>query len=253
MDFKEFYRWAYKYFGLDLNAYKQAQLTRRIENLMNRVGAKNLREYINILENDKEEKQKFLDFITINVTEFFRNPNLFEELENLLKKEYFSKDKSINIWSAACSIGCEPYSIAMILKENNIKNYNIIATDIDQTILAKAKEGIYSDLEIKNMDGKYLKYFTKKDNKYFLSDEIKRMVKFEKADLILDNYRKNFDLILCRNVVIYFNTETKNRIYKEFNKSLNERGLLFIGATECIYNANELGFRKNSTFIYRKV
>lgn len=253
MDFSSFYKWAYRYLGIDLSAYKQTQLTRRIESLMRRVGVNTLDEYIKLIEKDENQKMKFLDFITINVTEFFRNPEIFNQLESVLKNQYFSKNKQINIWSAACSIGCEPYSLAMILKENNVKNFNIFATDIDMNVIAKAKKGIYTDVEVKNMDKKYLKYFTLKNQKYILSEEIKSIVSFSKGDLILDDYKKNFDLIVCRNVVIYFNSDVKDKIYIKFNQSLNKDGLLFIGATENIYDSKKVGFERSSTFIYRKI
>lgn len=253
MKFDNFYAWVLRDSGIDLTAYKQVQMTRRIESLMQRAKVKTLDAYRELLEKDSKEKAKFLDFITINVTEFFRNKLLFDELEGLLKAEYFDKGKRVCIWSAACSMGCEPYSIAMILKEQGIKNYKIIATDIDENILEKAKEGIYTSLEVKEMESKYLKYFEFKDGKYILSSEIKSMVKFKKSDLILDKYEENFDLILCRNVVIYFNNEIKEKIYKKFSTSLNKNGILFVGATESIHNSEKLGFQKCATFMYRKV
>ena len=253
MVFDEFYKWVFKEVGIDLTAYKQAQMTRRIESLMQRAGVKTLADYRKLLETDSVEKGKFLDFITINVTEFFRNKNLFEDLENLLKREYFNEQKRVNIWSAACSIGCEPYSIAMILKEHGVKNYSITATDIDLKILDKAKIGKYSDIEIKGMDKKYLKYFIKDGSEYRIIDEIKSMVTFKKSDLILDNYADGFDLILCRNVVIYFNSDIKEKIYKKFSTALNKNGILFVGATESIYNSEQIGFKKCSTFMYRKI
>lgn len=253
MIFDDFYAWVLKDIGIDLTAYKQGQMTRRIESLMQRAKVKTLDEYKMLLQQDSKEKMKFIDFITINVTEFFRNKTLFEELEKLLEKEYFDKNQRLNIWSAACSMGCEPYSIAMILKEHGIRNYKIIATDIDENILKKARDGIYKTLEIKEMDKKYLKYFEKKGDDYILSSEIKSMVIFKKSDLILDRYEIDFDLILCRNVVIYFNSEIKEKIYKKFSTALNKNGILFVGATESIYNSEKFGFQKCSTFMYRKV
>ena len=253
MIYDKFYAWVLAEIGLDLTAYKQSQLIRRIESLITRAKKKSIYEYQKLLEENIVERNKFIDFITINVTEFFRNAELFAELENLLKTEYFSKKKNIKVWSAACSLGCEPYSIAMMFKENGFENYTIYATDVDSTILSKAKEGIYTETEIKNMPIKYLKYFKKIKNKYILSDEIKAMVKFKKSDLILDRYERGFDLILCRNVVIYFNVDIKEKIYKKFSLSLNNNGILFVGATESIYNSELYGFKKSSTFIYRKL
>lgn len=255
MNFDEFHKWVFKEFGIDLQAYKQEQLNRRITSLMSRCGIKDLQDYKKVLSVDEVQKQKFLDFITINVTEFFRNTELFKELENNIKNDLLKKNNRLKIWSAACSIGCEPYTIAMIMKDINPGgNHSIMATDIDSTILRKAKEGIYCEADIKNMSKVMLdKYFTKDENKFIIDKGIKSMVTFKKHDLILDKYEKDFDLIVCRNVVIYFKNEVKKEIFMRFSESLKKGGLLFVGATESIYNYKEYGFEKVSTFIYKKV
>lgn len=255
MDFNEFHIWVHKELGINLSAYKPEQLHRRINSLMARIGVKSLDEYTKLIKNDEAQKQRFLDFITINVTEFFRNPELFKELEEMLRKELLLKNTNLKIWSAACSIGCEPYTLGIILdKISRGVKHNILATDIDNTIITKAKKGMYVQSEVKNVEIQDLnKYFTKEDDKYFIHDNIKSMVNFKKHDLILGNYEKDFDLIVCRNVVIYFNNDVKNEIYKKFSNSLKKGGLLFVGATESIYNYKEFGFEKASTFIYRKL
>ena len=97
------------------------------------------------------------------------------------------------------------------------------------------------------------KYFRINDDKYYIDDKIKKMVSFKKHDLILDRYETGFDLIVCRNVVIYFNNDVKQEIYKKFSDSLKKGGLLFVGATESIYNYRDYGFEKASTFIYKKI
>lgn len=257
MNFIEFEKWVFKEIGINLSAYKPNQLHRRIESLMARVGVTSLEEYTKLIKMDSSQRQRFLDFITINVTEFFRNPELFDELDKYIKSVYLPKNQPLKIWSAACSIGCEPYSVAMMLQNNNTvaaTKHKILATDIDSTILVRAKEGEYTDNEMKNVKAEYLnKYFKTVNNKYQISQSIKNMVTFKKHDLILDSYEGNFDIILCRNVVIYFNTDVKNDIYKKFSQSLKPGGLLFVGATESIYNYREYGFEKASTFIYRKL
>ena len=132
--------------------------------------------------------------------------------------------------------------------------HNILATDIDNTILTKAKLGEYVKSEIRGVNKSDLdKYFTIRDDKYYIDSKIKNMVTFKKHDLILDRYENNFDLIVCRNVVIYFNNDVKQEIYKKFSESLKKGGLLFVGATESIYNYRDYGFEKASTFIYKKV
>ncbi|GAE03180.1 chemotaxis protein methyltransferase CheR [Clostridium botulinum B str. Osaka05] len=256
MDLEYFEEWVLKDFGINLKAYKQNQLQRRILSLMSRVGVNSVEEYINLLKKDKDQRIKFLDFITINVSEFFRNPEIFDELEKKIKVELLNNTSgSLKIWSAACSIGAEPYSLSIIMDEiSPNKKHKIIATDLDMTILQRAKEGIYAQAEIKNVKKERLeKYFTKEGEKYKIKSSIKNVVTFKKHDLILDNYEKDFNLIVCRNVVIYFNQDIKDNIYKKFSESLKKGGLLFVGATESIYNYKDYGFEKVSTFIYRKI
>lgn len=255
MDMAYFEKWVLKEFNINLSAYKSNQLHRRIASLMSRVGVNTVEEYITLLKKDPAQKQKFLDFITINVSEFFRNPEIFEDLADKLKNELLKNRSSLKIWSAACSIGAEPYSIAMYLDEfSPAGRHKIVATDLDNTILEKARKGEYVLSEIKNVKKDYLnKYFTVKDDKYSINPKIKSMVIFKKHDLILENYETDFDLIVCRNVVIYFNQDVKDQIYKKFSQSLKKGGLLFVGATESIYNYRDYGFEKASTFIYRKL
>ena len=255
MDFNEFHKWVHKELGINLSAYKPEQLNRRINSLMTRVGIQTLDEYAKVIKNNSEQKQKFLDFITINVTEFFRNPELFVDLEKQISKELLPNTPNLKIWSAACSIGCEPYTVGMILnKLAPNARHNIVATDIDNTILAKAKVGEYTQNEMKGINNADLsKYFEIKDDKYYIDSKIKNMVTFKKHDLILDTYETGFDLIICRNVVIYFNNDIKQEIYKKFSNSLKKGGLLFVGATESIYNYRDYGFEKASTFIYKKI
>lgn len=253
-DFTFFHAWVLKNLSIDLSGYKSKQLHRRILAIMNHSKVSNLREYAKLLEGDPVQRIKFLDYITINVSEFFRNKNMFEELEIKIKEILMPLYPKLRIWSAACSIGAEPYSMAMMLRkmDKNSDHY-ILATDIDVNILERAKQGEYKINEIRNVDLKdRTAYFHEDKGKFYLGDEIKKKVTFKKHDLILDSFEKNFHLIICRNVVIYFNDDIKNRIYQKFYQSLVPGGLLFVGATETICNYRELGFEKVSTFIYRK-
>ena len=255
MDFNDFHQWVFKELGVNLNAYKPEQLNRRIGSLMSRVGVKSLEEYKIILTKDKEQKERFLDFITINVTEFFRNPEIFKQLKEAIKNELLISNSKIKVWSAACSIGCEPYSLGILLKELNPLGRNtILATDIDKGILEKAKLGEYTLAEMKNVREDYInKYFKNVQNKYIIDSNIKSMITFKRHDLILDTYERDFDLIVCRNVVIYFKNDVKNEIFNKFSNSLKKGGLLFIGATESIYNYKDYNLEKVSTFIYKKI
>jgi chemotaxis protein methyltransferase CheR len=250
-DVKEF---VLSHYGINLTAYKTNQLDRRIESFINRANAKDGQELISMLKKDPVLDKKFLDFLTINVSEFYRNKEMFDILEKNISEILNPQKNTLKIWSAACSIGAEPYSIAMILDGLTPgKHHNIIATDIDTTILETAKKGIYTEKDIKNVDQRVLqKYFTISGENYIISNEIKSRVTFKKHDLIRDKFESEFDLIVCRNVVIYFTQEAKNGIYERFHSSMKPGALLFVGATESIYNYREFGFEKLSTFIYRK-
>lgn len=255
MNIDDFKAWAFKEFKINLSAYKETQLNRRILSLMSRSGFSTFEEYTSELKTNKEQRQKFLDFITINVTEFFRNPEIFKDLEKEIGKKLKTSLGEFKVWSAACSIGCEPYSLAIILdKFGAASRSKILATDIDLTILEKAKKGEYGVSEIKNISKEDLnKYFNITNDKYYINDKIKKNVIFKKHDLILEEYDKGFDLIVCRNVVIYFNQDVKEKMYEKFSKALKPGGLFFVGATESIYNYKEFGFEKASTFIYKKI
>ena len=254
MEFIDFHNWIYKEFKIDLNAYKPEQLNRRIGSLMSRSGIETLDEYKKVLLLNKEQREKFLDFVTINVTEFFRNPELFFELQGIIR-EYSKNNSKLKIWSAACSMGCEPYSIAMIIDDINPRlKVDILATDIDKNILKKAELGQYQSVEMKNVNETFKrKYFNIINDKYIVSEKIKSMVTFKNHDLILDKYDTNFDLIVCRNVIIYFKNDVKKEIFKKFSNSLKKGGMLFVGATESIYNYKDFQLEKVSTFIYKKV
>lgn len=255
MDFDYFNDWVKKELKIDLHAYKEKQLQRRITTVMKNSGAKDLEEYAALIKKDEVIRRTFLDYITINVTEFYRNKDLFIEFESILLNSLIPKFKDINIWSAACSNGSEPYTLSMILDKNNIRpKSKILATDLDDGILEKARLGAYKENELKNIDQKDLdKYFRLEDGSYHIDSKIKNMVNFEKHDLIVDRYKKGFHAIICRNVTIYFKNETKDDIYRKMNEALVPGGLFFIGATESIYNPGEFGFKKLSTFIYEKI
>ncbi|MDR7869625.1 MAG: protein-glutamate O-methyltransferase CheR [Tissierellaceae bacterium] len=255
MDFNYFNDWAKDELNIHLNAYKEKQLQRRITTIMKSSGANNLKDYAKLIKKDESIKRNFLDYITINVTEFYRNKDLFEEFEEILLNSLIPRFRNINIWSAACSNGSEPYSLAMILDKNNVKQRSKIqATDIDNGILEKAKLGAYKKYELKNVDKADLdKYFTEKNGIYHINDEIKGMVNFKKHDLLIDRYDRGFHVIVCRNVTIYFKNESKDEIYRKMRDSLVPGGVFFIGATESIYNPEEFGFKKLSTFIYEKL
>lgn len=240
---------------IDLTFYKQVQMKRRIDTLISKSPAKDYKEYVELLKSDKKILNEFVEYITINVSEFYRNPEQWEILTGRVFPELIGKfGNNLNIWSAACSTGDEPYSLAMALSEfvplNRIK---ITATDISDEVVAKAKIGLYSAKTISNVPEKYKKeYFAQNGPAYQISDKIKSCVSFKKHNLLKDDFLKGQHLIVCRNVLIYFTEEAKDEIFKKYHSSLAEGGVLFIGSTEQILRYKEMGYKRYDSFFYQK-
>lgn len=239
---------------IDLTAYKRPQMERRINSFMRTANAENYKEFIDLLGKDQQLYKKFLEHITINVSEFFRNLNHWQVLEKEIIPLLLKEKKSLKIWSAGCSTGEEPYSLAMMAKENGWTLAEpIYATDIDRDVLDKATRGVYTERAMEGVSNQIrTKYFKTHAEGYEINDEIKKMIKFQQHNLLRDNFPKNYDLILCRNVVIYFTEETKEELYKRFTEALRPKGILFIGSTEQIFQAKELGLKSVATFFYQK-
>jgi chemotaxis protein methyltransferase CheR len=163
--------------------------------------------------------------------------------------------KNLKIWSAACSTGDEPYTIVMLLSRHvPLNQINILATDLDSVAIAKAKMGIYAEKEIAGVPKDLKdKYFTKNsDGTVTISNEIKSRVTFKQADLLRDPYPKDYHLIVCRNVLIYFTEEAKDETFRKYYDSLAPGGILFIGATEQIINYKDIGFVRKNSFYYER-
>lgn len=242
---------------IDLNSYKERQMKRRIEALIAKRGLDSYPDYVNKLKTDKAAYEEFINYITINVSEFYRNPEQWDILEKEILPYLFNRfGKDLRIWSAACSTGDEPYSLVMLMSKflpmNRIK---IFATDIDRTVMQKAAIGLYNVKSLKSLPEEFInKFFTQQDDKtYRISDSVKACVEFKQHDLLKDPYPANCDLIVCRNVLIYFTDEAKNRIYKGFYDALKKDGLLFVGSTEQIIQAGSMGFASTRSFFYKKV
>lgn len=254
-DYEDFKKEVYKLSTIDLSAYKERQMKRRLDSLIRKHGFAGYEEYVDALKLKGEVYEEFITYMTINVSEFYRNPPQWKVLEENIFPYLFDRfGKSITIWSAACSTGDEPYSLAMVLSKyiplNKIK---IIATDLDNQILAKAKTGIYNEKSLAGLPSEYKnKYFEKIGTSYKISDEIKRCIQFKQHNLLKDDYPKDVDLIVCRNVLIYFTEEAKDQVYKGFNKSLKDGGVLFVGSTEQIIQAGRYNFSSDYTFFYKK-
>ncbi|NHM29125.1 CheR family methyltransferase [Neobacillus terrae] len=240
--------------GIDLSLYKEAQMKRRLTSLYEKKGFSNFREFFSELNRNNEVLNEFLDRMTINVSEFYRNYKRWEVLERKILPKILERNKQPKIWSAACSTGEEPYTLAMIMnKFLPLRDIQIIATDLDTNAIARAKLGIYPERslneapdQIKNL------YFTKEKEYFYVKDEIKRTVTFKKQNLLADPFGGPFDLIVCRNVLIYFTEEAKDGLYHKFSAALKKDGIFFVGSTEQIFNPNIYNFETEDTFFYKK-
>ncbi len=242
---------------IDLNYYKERQMKRRIDALITKHGISTYTDYVGKLRTDKTYYDEFINYITINVSEFYRNPEQWILLEKEVLPYLIDRfGKSLNIWSAACSTGDEPYSLVMLLsKFFPLENIKILATDIDRLVMEKARIGLYHVKSLKSLPEEFLKkYFVQvNDRTYQISDSIKKCVEFRQHDLLKDPYPKDQHLIVCRNVLIYFTDEAKNKIYSDFHAALKKDGLLFVGSTEQMIQANQLGYMNHKSFFYKKM
>lgn len=243
-----------KKLGIDLSLYKEAQMKRRILSLSNKRGFNDLASYFEALNKDNELLLEFTDRLTINVSEFYRNPQRWDILHKKVLTSLFKYKQKINIWSAACSTGEEPYTLGIMIKEHyKDKEVNILATDLDDKILARAREGIYQKQALKEVpDFLVKKYFKIQNELYYVDPSIKKMITFKRHNLLADSYPQNIDLIVCRNVLIYFTDDTKVEIYRNFSKSLGINGVLFVGSTEQIFAPDQYNLEFFDTFFYKR-
>lgn len=256
MDYEQFKTSVFKLTTIDLNAYKERQMKRRIDSLIAKHGFSGYKDYINELNKKGDKFEAFINYLTINVSEFWRNPEQWVVLEKEIIPFLMQKSgKKLKIWSAACSTGDEPYSLVMLLsKFMPLSNIKIIATDLDKQVLEKAQAGLYNQKSIAGLPEEYVKkYFTKVGLSNFqISPEVKKRVEFRQHNLLKDSYPGDMDLIVCRNVLIYFTEEAKESVYRKFNSALRKEGCLFVGSTEQIMNYKDLNYSSLRSFFYIK-
>lgn len=252
---------AYDISGIVLGEHKKPLLYSRIARRIRALKLNDFAEYCNYLEgHEKEELSNFLNSITTNLTSFFRESHHFE----FLTKEFIPqvksrpKDQPIRIWSSACSTGQEPYSIAITLYKNlnlNRNSVKILATDLDSNVINKGRSGEYSLDEIEQMPRDYLKYFMRNERAGVgkVKDDIREMIQFNRLNLLGPwPIKVKFDVIFCRNVVIYFNKETQKQLFSRLADHLVTGGYLIIGHSETLVGVNNQ-FESKGRTIYQKV
>ncbi len=240
--------------GLDLSQYKQGQMERRIRSMAERAGAATLVEFWKTLTVDAAAMDAFLDRVTINVSELLRNPEKFDELRQWTLPELLRARRPLQIWSAGCSYGAEAYSLRLLLHQvNSALNHRILATDIDTRILARAREGVFTVEDMKNVSPALRqRYFTREAEQFRVTAALRQGVEFHRQDLLKDRFPTDMDLILCRNVVIYFTDDAKTELFRRFYAALRPGGYLLVGNTERIHDARDIGFVTPRAFFYQR-
>jgi len=240
--------------GVDLNMYKP-QIHRRVHTLMASWGQTSYSDYLRLISSDTNRRRAFLDYLTINVTEFFRNPGRWAGLrEEILPKLRELKPGSLLFWSAGCATGEEAYSLAILALEARLQ-VSVLASDIDDGALKKAQEGIYREEQVKNIQPESLKkyFFRRDDGLLQVAPILKERVRFQRMNLLSDPFPRQPQLILCRNVLIYFSQESKETLIRKFHECLPVGGCLMVGNTEQIFGYRQYGFESAGPFIYRKM
>lgn len=253
-DYEQFIKNVRQKTGIDLSLYKEAQMKRRLISLYEKRGFSSFRDFYIALNKQNKLCNEFLDRMTINVSEFYRNVKRWQVLEQRILPDLLERNKRLKIWSAACSTGEEPYTIAMVLSKHiPLSRVKILGTDIDENALARAKLGVYTERSLNEIPSEMKKkYFIKQGASYKISDEIIKTVQFKKQNLLADPFESHFDLIVCRNVLIYFTEEAKEILYKKFSGALKNQGVFFVGSTEQIFNADRFQLSSIETFFYQK-
>ena len=246
---------------IDLENYKAEQMQRRLDSWLVRCHASTWKDYFNLLSTDVLELEKFRNYLTINVTEFFRDPNRWMTLRDEVLPYLINSTTAnhqidgLKLWSAGCSIGAEPYTLAILMAEAFPRQkYRLLATDLDRGALSKARSrGPYTAEDIHNLDGMQRQKYISPTTPYYALESLQKHIRFEEQNLLADRFAIGLDLIVCRNVVIYFTAEAKETLYAKFSAALRPGGVLFLGGTEIISGAVKFGLQNFGVSFYRKV
>jgi chemotaxis protein methyltransferase CheR len=225
--------------------YNDAYLDRRITARMRRTDIEDYRRYRRLLERDADEREALLDSLSINVTGFFRNPEAWERLRGVLR-ELTAANRRVRVWSAPAADGREPYSVAMLAMDDpdvEARRIDVTATDINADVLRTARRGVYETSQTTDIEAEldplteYEPYVDRDGDRFEVRDAVKRLVSFERHDLIRGDPKRDFDLVLCRNLLIYIDSEYKTPIFRTIRGSLRDGGYLMIGMTETLPGA----------------
>jgi chemotaxis protein methyltransferase CheR len=244
---------------IDLENYKDEQMKRRLDSWLVRTHSSTWDAYFSLLSSNSEELERFRNYLTINVTEFFRDINrwmaLRDEILPYLLSTKSRESDGLKFWSAGCSIGAEAYTLAMMMAEGvPLRKYSLLATDLDRGALQKAKSrGPYVQEDIRNLSLAQRQKYMTPAAPYYVRESLQKNIRFEEQDLLAARFDVGFDLIVCRNVVIYFTAEAKDKLYAKFAAALCPGGILFMGGTEIISGPVKYGLQNFGISFYKKI
>ncbi len=242
-EFEEFRELIYKESGITFSDTNRPVLESRIRDALRHKGLNSVDEYYKLVSSDKNELNEMLDSVTTNLTRFFRNQPQFDTLERfvlpeIIKRKGASTEKRIRVWSAGCSTGEEPYTIAMVLKETVPPSFKveIVASDISLKCLMTARAGFYDDSKIIGIPEKYLgKYFERKPGGWQAKEELMGMIRFDYNNLSHKSNHSDVDILFCRNVLIYFDDAVQKAVVDGFWDAMSPKSYLFIGHSESLF------------------
>jgi len=261
-DFEKFRALIYDESGIHFSESNRTILESRLKERLKKAEMDSVSSYYALIKGNTEEMKILLDSVTTNLTRFWRNTAHFQTFENhvvvdLVEHKKSTGDKKIKLWSAGCSTGEEPYSLAIVLKELLPPGFTaeITASDLSLKSLMIAKEGFYPETRIGGVPEQYLtKYFDKKGNGYQVKEEIRSMIKFDYHNLKNDSGLRNLDTVFCRNVIIYFDETAQKAVINRFWEAMSNHSFLFIGHSESLFGMNtQFEFVKTEwATLYRK-
>jgi chemotaxis protein methyltransferase CheR len=239
--------------GVDLTQYKRAQMERRIRSYVDRQHVTTLHEFLREMERDRGALDGFLDRVTINVSELYRNPEQYDTLRSRVLPE-LRRSNPLRVWSAGCSYGAEAYTLACIIAEAMPGHrFDIVGSDIDRRIVERAGAGRFSQADMRHVPPSVrARYFVPDGDGWLAQPTLRKHLRFRVEDLLHSRYPAGLDLVLCRNVVIYFTDDAKNHVHRGIAGALRPGGYLMVGATERVADPAALGLEAAFPFIYRK-
>ena len=241
--------------GIDLEQYKRPQMERRIRTFAERRGVTRLTEYLGVLGSSGDELDAFLDRVTINVSQLWRNPEQWELLTRKVLPE-FARRPRFRAWSAGSSYGAEAYTLAGVCSDAlpGVRA-EILGTDIDRRMVERARAGIFSIDDARDVPRvQRLRWFTETDGKLHADPKLKAACRFDVGDLLtMRPARQVYDLVLCRNTVIYFTPEVKDALHARLAETIAPGGYFMVGSSERITDPDALGLEIAHPFVYRRI